>query len=189
MSDDGGNNGSGAPEGDFRISEWLVQPELNRLVRGGEVSQVQPKIMGVLVCLAERPGRVVSKERLFKTVWAGTHVTEHVLSRSISDLRKVLNDDSRNPHIIETIPRSGYRLIAPVSREPQGSEEREGDGSLPPSVEFKGRYGTDDGPDLTQGAERSAKSYADVLFALAALTSAIALLIFILSTLSRHPHH
>jgi len=189
MSDDGGNNGSGLRESDFRISEWLVQPELNRVVRGGEVSQVQPKIMGVLVCLAERPGRVVSKERLFQTVWAGTHVTEHVLSRSISDLRKILNDDSRNPRVIETIPRSGYRLIAPVSREPLGSEERGGDGPLPLSEEFEEPYRPADGPDLPAENEGSAKSYADVLFALAALTSAIALLIFILSTLSRHPHH
>ncbi|HEV3470066.1 MAG TPA: transcriptional regulator [Pyrinomonadaceae bacterium] len=101
---------------DFRVGdEWLVQPGLNRVSGRGRVVQLQPKIMGVLCVLAERPGELVTRERLFETVWAGTHVTEHVLDRSISELRRAFGDTPKAPKVIETIPKAGYRLIAPVS--------------------------------------------------------------------------
>ena len=101
---------------DFRIEGRLVQTRLHRVVSaGGQVVQVQPKIMDVLVCLAARPGEVVTREELFGTVWAGTHVTEHVLARAISELRKVFDDSAQKPRVIETIPKVGYRLIAPVT--------------------------------------------------------------------------
>lgn len=101
---------------DFRIEGRLVQTRLNRVVSaGGEVVQVQPKIMDVLLRLAERPGEVVTREELLSTVWAGTHVTEHVLARAISELRKVFDDSAQRPRVIETIPKVGYRLIAPVT--------------------------------------------------------------------------
>ena len=101
---------------DFRVEGCLVQTRLNRVVSaGGQVVQVQPKIMDVLVCLAGRAGEVVTREELLGTVWAGTHVTEHVLARAISELRKVFDDSAQQPRVIETIPKVGYRLIAPVT--------------------------------------------------------------------------
>ena len=101
---------------DFRVAdEWLVQPSLNRISGRGKVVQLQPKIMDVLCVLAERPGELVTRERLFETVWEGTHVTEHVLARSISELRRAFGDTPKRPKVIETIPKAGYRLIAHVS--------------------------------------------------------------------------
>jgi DNA-binding winged helix-turn-helix (wHTH) protein len=94
----------------------LVQPRLNRISGKGKVVQLQPKIMGVLCVLAERPGELVTREQLFETVWKDTHVTEHVLARSISELRRAFGDTPKAPQVIETIPKSGYRLIAPVSK-------------------------------------------------------------------------
>ena len=109
---------------DFRVGdEWLVQPRLHRLSGGGRVVQLQPKIMGVLCVLAERPGELVTRERLFETVWKGTHVTEHVLARSISELRRAFGDTPKAPKVIETIPKAGYRLIAPVSVNPDAGAE------------------------------------------------------------------
>lgn len=116
VTEDAADNQKGVPE-DFRIEEWLIQPQLNRITINGQSTQVQPKIMGVLLCMAEQPGRVVTKEQLFKTVWAGTHVSEHVLSRSISQLRKIFNDRPQQPRVIETIPKVGYRLIVSVLKE------------------------------------------------------------------------
>jgi DNA-binding winged helix-turn-helix (wHTH) protein len=108
---------------DFRVEGRLVQTRLNRVVSaGGQVVQVQPKIMDVLVRLAKRPGEVVTREELLGTVWAGTHVTEHVLARAISELRKVFDDSAQKPRVIETIPKVGYRLIAPVTA--AGREEK-----------------------------------------------------------------
>jgi DNA-binding winged helix-turn-helix (wHTH) protein/Tol biopolymer transport system component len=71
--------------------------------------------MQVLLCLAAEPGQVVSKERLMQTVWPDTFVGDDVLTRSISELRRVFGDDVKEPHFIQTIPKSGYRLIAAVS--------------------------------------------------------------------------
>jgi serine/threonine-protein kinase len=107
---------------DFLIGESLIQPQLNRIVHGDETLQIEPKIMRVLVCLAERHGQVVTREELMSSVWGDVFVSEQVLSRSISELRKVLADDSKN--IIETIPKTGYRLVAPLSFDTDRETER-----------------------------------------------------------------
>jgi DNA-binding winged helix-turn-helix (wHTH) protein len=110
-------NETGTPlESDFMIDGWLIRPQLNRIELKGKVIQVQPKIMSVLLILARSPGQVVTKDCLLKTAWADTHVTPHVLARAISELRKIFHDNPQSPDVIETIPKIGYRLIAPVSR-------------------------------------------------------------------------
>ncbi len=73
--------------------------------------------MQVLVLLASHPGEVISKDRLLNTVWSGVFVGEDVLTRSISEIRRVLDDDARSPRVIQTIPKTGYRLIASVSQQ------------------------------------------------------------------------
>jgi TolB-like protein/DNA-binding winged helix-turn-helix (wHTH) protein/Tfp pilus assembly protein PilF len=99
----------------FRIGEWLVTPSLNQISRNGTSARVEPKAMRVLVHLAEHPG-VVSKEELISAVWPDVFVSDDVLPGCISALRKVLNDDARRPRIIETIHKSGYRLLVPAER-------------------------------------------------------------------------
>jgi TolB-like protein/Flp pilus assembly protein TadD len=71
--------------------------------------------MEVLVCLAEHPGEPVSKEKLLQTVWADTFVGDSVLTRSISELRRVFEDEAKEPRVIQTIAKRGYRLVAPVT--------------------------------------------------------------------------
>jgi len=99
----------------FTIGEWLAEPMRNRLSNGDESSQVEPKVMEVLVCLARHSGRTVTKDTFFEEVWEGTIVTEDVLSRCISELRRVLHDDAREPRFVETIRKTGYRLISEVA--------------------------------------------------------------------------
>ncbi|HEX5704366.1 MAG TPA: winged helix-turn-helix domain-containing protein [Pyrinomonadaceae bacterium] len=103
-------------EDDVVIEGRIIRPQLNRIEDQGRVIQVQPKVMAVLMCLANQPGRVVTKEHLLQTVWADTHVTQHVLTRAISELRKIFHDDPESPYVIETIPKTGYRLIAELSK-------------------------------------------------------------------------
>jgi TolB-like protein/DNA-binding winged helix-turn-helix (wHTH) protein/tetratricopeptide (TPR) repeat protein len=98
----------------FQLGDWVVEPKLNRLSANGKAVHLEPKVMQVLLCLAEN-GAVVSKEKLMSTVWADTFVSEDVLTRSISELRKAFADDARNPQYIQTIPKSGYRLLLPVT--------------------------------------------------------------------------
>ncbi len=103
-------------EGDFRIDQWLVQPQLNTIVHpDNATSKVEPKVMEVLVCLADHAGEVVSKEAIFQSVWPETFVTDDALIRCIVELRKVFGDDVREPRIIQTIAKRGYRLIGKVS--------------------------------------------------------------------------
>ena len=101
----------------FRIGDWLVQPGLNRMARDQESVSIEPRIMHVFACLASRPGQVVSRSALLDTVWGGVVVNEEALTHAVSQLRRVLDDDPRHPGFIETIHKSGYRLIAPVSRD------------------------------------------------------------------------
>jgi DNA-binding winged helix-turn-helix (wHTH) protein/Tol biopolymer transport system component len=102
--------------GEFRIRPWLVQPSLNLLSQNGVTVHLEPKVMEVLVCLARRAGEPVPREELIQTVWPGTFVTDDVLKRCISELRRVFEDDAHEPHIIETIPKRGYRLLVPVEK-------------------------------------------------------------------------
>lgn len=70
--------------------------------------------MQVLVALASQPGEVVTRETLLAKVWAGTYSGEVSLTRCVSQLRSIFSDERTNPQFIETIPKTGYRLIAPV---------------------------------------------------------------------------
>jgi DNA-binding winged helix-turn-helix (wHTH) protein/TolB-like protein/tetratricopeptide (TPR) repeat protein len=108
-------------ERDFRLGEWLICPQLNTVQRDGTTVRLEQKFMQVLVCLAGRPGQVISKDELIRTVWADTFVTDDVLTRAVSELRRILKDDAKQPHIIETVAKNGYRLIAPLQRIPNSS--------------------------------------------------------------------
>jgi TolB-like protein/DNA-binding winged helix-turn-helix (wHTH) protein len=98
----------------FRIATWLIEPRLNTVSRNGATTRLEPKVMEVLVCLARRAGEPVSKEELLQTVWPDTFVTDDGLKRSISELRRVFEDDVRESRIIQTISKRGYRLLVPV---------------------------------------------------------------------------
>ena len=101
--------------GDFRVGRWLVVPSLNSISNKSTTIRLEPKVMEVLVCLAQHAGETLPKETLFKTVWPDTFVTDDVLTHSISELRRAFEDDAREPRIIQTIPKRGYRLVAPVN--------------------------------------------------------------------------
>src|SRR5215472_1371005 len=103
-------------DSDFQLGAWRVQPQLNRVACEQRSVRLEPKMMGVLVCLAKRSGKVVPKEQLVHEVWPDTFVTDDVLIRCISELRKTFRDSAGQPAVIETIPKKGYRLLIPVTR-------------------------------------------------------------------------
>jgi Tol biopolymer transport system component/DNA-binding winged helix-turn-helix (wHTH) protein len=100
--------------GDFRVGEWRVAPQLNRIERKGRSIHLEPKVMEVLVCLCQARGDPVSREQLLRQVWPDTFVTDDVLKRCIWQLRRAFHDDFKNPKVIETIAKGGYRLLQPV---------------------------------------------------------------------------
>ncbi len=108
------NLNSSSYPGIFRIGKWLIHPNLNRITYDNRQVKLEPRIMEVLLCLVEHRGETVTRDYLMETLWSDTVVTEDSLNRSISKLRQVFNDDSKQPSVIETISKIGYRLIAPV---------------------------------------------------------------------------
>jgi DNA-binding winged helix-turn-helix (wHTH) protein len=101
--------------GPFRVGEWLVEPSLGRLSHGEGTVQLELKVMDVLVCLAARPGQLVTRKQLTDRVWATEFIADNTLTHAVAELRDALGDDARQPAYIETIHRRGYRLLAAVT--------------------------------------------------------------------------
>lgn len=98
----------------FRIGDWLVSPTLDQIEREGETIKLEPRTMRLLLRLSQAPGEVVSGQQLLDDVWAGVVVSSQSVYQAISQLRKLLGDVDEAPTYIATIPRKGYRLVAPV---------------------------------------------------------------------------
>ena len=99
----------------LRIGDFDVEPSLNELHKGLEKLTVEPRVMDLLMLLAESPGQVFGRDEILERVWPETAVQDDALRRVVALLRRVLEDDPKAPRYIETITRRGYRLVAPVS--------------------------------------------------------------------------
>ncbi|HKX90920.1 MAG TPA: winged helix-turn-helix domain-containing protein [Sphingomicrobium sp.] len=100
------------------IGNWTFDPDTRRLCGNAGESRLSPKAAGVLQALAETPGHMWSRDALLERVWPNVIVTEEVLTHAIGELRRAFHDDPRSPALIETIHKSGYRLL----RQPEGAE-------------------------------------------------------------------
>jgi pentatricopeptide repeat protein len=95
----------------FRLGPWTVRPDRG-LLHGADGSRhLEPKQMDLLLFLTVRAPEVVSKDDIFAAVWPGSFVAEVGLKRNISQLRRALGDDARDPRFIKTIPKRGYRML------------------------------------------------------------------------------
>jgi pimeloyl-ACP methyl ester carboxylesterase len=106
-----------------RISFPPFQLDLTagRLSCGANPVDLPPKAFCVLRYLAERPGKLVSKEELLRGAWPDVHVSPDVLKVTIAEIRKTLADPSREPRYIETAYRRGYRFIAKTQTSPSAA--------------------------------------------------------------------
>jgi TolB-like protein/DNA-binding winged helix-turn-helix (wHTH) protein/Flp pilus assembly protein TadD len=98
----------------LQIGDWVVDPETDTLARGGELQKLEPRAMRLLLLLAQSPGAVISVDRMLTEVWPGVIVGPASVYQAISQLRRALADTDPEPTYIATVPRKGYRLIAPV---------------------------------------------------------------------------
>jgi TolB-like protein/DNA-binding winged helix-turn-helix (wHTH) protein len=99
----------------LRIGVWRVDPAVDEISREGHRLKLERRAMQILMALARAGGRPVSVEALLDQVWAGLVVTPDSVYQAIASLRRVLGDDPRAPLYIASVPRRGYRLVAPVS--------------------------------------------------------------------------
>ncbi|NNK92974.1 MAG: hypothetical protein HKP41_01345, partial [Desulfobacterales bacterium] len=108
--------------GNFTIDGWYIEPETGHISRGKRFIRLEPKLMHVLVYLAQHAGQVASRTKLEAEVWKGSIVSYDAVTGSIQKLRKIFDDDARNPRIFETLSKRGYRLIAHVSSQDEQSD-------------------------------------------------------------------
>ncbi|HKQ16455.1 MAG TPA: FlgO family outer membrane protein [Steroidobacteraceae bacterium] len=102
------------PPKTLRIGDWFVNPLSGEIARGEERVRLEARTMRLLLCLAETPGEVVSIDALLNQVWSGVVVTPDSVYQAVAALRRLLGDDAKQPAYIVTVPRLGYRLVAPV---------------------------------------------------------------------------
>ncbi|MEM7186139.1 MAG: winged helix-turn-helix domain-containing protein [Bacteroidota bacterium] len=116
----------------FRLGDWTIHPMLNRIApnRGGDPVSLEPQLMKLLLYLVHHRGTLVTKEQLLEAVWEDVIVGDNVLTRAISSLRKALGDHPQEPKYIETISKTGYRLIAEVRPISEEKENKDSNGIL-----------------------------------------------------------
>ncbi|HXN26553.1 MAG TPA: protein kinase, partial [Candidatus Acidoferrales bacterium] len=102
----------------FRFGEFELDLQTAELRHNGQTTILQEQAFHILAALLERPGRVVTRDELRKRVWSShTFVDfDQGLNKAVNRLRDVLGDSAEHPRFIETLPRRGYRFIAPVQR-------------------------------------------------------------------------
>lgn len=98
----------------YEFGPFRLDASERTLSRDGREIALAPKLFETLSALVERGGHLVSKDELLGKVWPDSFVEDSSLSQNISLLRKALGDDGRTAKFIETIPKRGYRFVAPV---------------------------------------------------------------------------
>src|SRR5215831_2170399 len=108
-----------------RFGVYEADFQAGTLKRHGMLLRLQEQPFRILAVLLERPGQVISREELRNRLWPdGTYVEfDGSLNTALMKLRAVLNDDSDNPRFVETVPKKGYRFIAPVEVLPRDANE------------------------------------------------------------------
>ena len=100
--------------GSFRFDRFTLDPGDRQLKRDGVPVELNARYLDALTLLVREAGKLVSKDRFLEEVWRGVPVTDEALTQCIKTLRRQLGDDAASPRFIATVPKHGYRFIAPV---------------------------------------------------------------------------
>jgi DNA-binding winged helix-turn-helix (wHTH) protein/tetratricopeptide (TPR) repeat protein len=98
---------------DFKLGAAAVSPARRTVTGPGGSTVVEPRIMQVLVVLADADGAVVTREALLRRCWGDVYVGDDSLNRAVAGVRRVASGVAAGSFEIETVPRTGYRLVAP----------------------------------------------------------------------------
>ena len=96
------------------FGSFRLDPANHCLWRDAERVSITPKAYDVLCYLVENSGRLVKPDEMLEAIWADTYVNPEVLRKYILEIRKALGDKTDDPQFVETVPKRGYRFIAPV---------------------------------------------------------------------------
>ena len=103
--------------GCFHFGNFLLDTGNRQLKCGGRSVELNARYLDALILLVREAGNLISKDRFLQEVWRGVPVTDEALTQCIRMLRRQLGDDATSPRFIETVPKHGYRFIAPVSND------------------------------------------------------------------------
>jgi DNA-binding winged helix-turn-helix (wHTH) protein len=103
-----------APMRPFMLGNLQVDPAANEIREGERTITVRRKVMEALTLLAANADRVVTKEELLDELWQAQPASEESVTQIISELRRALGDSDRPQRLIQTVPKRGYRLVAPA---------------------------------------------------------------------------
>jgi transcriptional activator of cad operon len=98
----------------LQVGAWRIDPQLGQMSCGAQTVRLEARTLRLLLYLANRAGETVAIEELLDQVWSGVVVTQDSVYQAVTALRRLLGDDAKRPTYIVTVPRLGYRLIAPV---------------------------------------------------------------------------
>lgn len=111
-------------EGQLCFGPFAIDPRQRRLSCDGVPVEIGARYLDALILLARDAGGLVSKERFMDEVWRGVPVADEALTQCIRALRRTLGDDAANPRYIATVPKHGYRFLAPVAGRTGAREDR-----------------------------------------------------------------
>lgn len=98
-----------------RVEDLELNVEARELRRAREVIHAEPKVFDLLTLLVSRSPRVVTREELLRNVWPGENVCSGAIAQCVCQARRLLGDSSSMQQYIKTVPRRGYRFVAPVA--------------------------------------------------------------------------
>jgi TolB-like protein/DNA-binding winged helix-turn-helix (wHTH) protein/Tfp pilus assembly protein PilF len=107
----------------YEFGQFRLDRDSRLLWRDDEIVSLTPKVIDLLLFLVENKGGLITKHRLLSAVWPETFVEESNLTSNISILRKSLGQRSEGGEYIETIPKRGYRFVAPIREFPSVAAE------------------------------------------------------------------
>ena len=128
----------------FALAGRRIDPAAHVIVSANSTVEVEPRVMAVLIALAQRQGETLRRQELIDAVWNGAPGADQSLNNAISLLRRALEDTNADYRLIQTIPKQGYRLCAPVEPETEAGADAAapppaGEHNIEPAQSRKGR--------------------------------------------------
>ncbi|PWE32606.1 hypothetical protein DDZ14_09435 [Maritimibacter sp. 55A14] len=104
----------------YRFADCELDLRRYRFRRGGETVPLEPQVFDLLAPFLSRPGELIGRDEIIADIWGGRCVSDAAVSSRINALRRAVGDDGRAQTVLQTVPRRGFRLVAPVSVDDRG---------------------------------------------------------------------
>jgi eukaryotic-like serine/threonine-protein kinase len=127
------DSGVEPPAARLQFGPLTLIPDERVLLRDGKALSLTPKAFDLLAFLAANPGRLLTKDELLHAIWPDAVVEESNLAYTVFAIRKALGESAESARYIETVPKRGYRFVAPVVRD-EPNADRAGPTSTEPAV-------------------------------------------------------